>query len=84
MGQCYKCKDHFPPDFMFAVEHQPVQECVFCKKNINEVVLENGEGDQVGRMSKQECINRYREFTSDMGNKEAIKSVVKDEMKIIQ
>jgi hypothetical protein len=83
MGQCYKCKDHFPPDFMFAIEHKPIQECVFCRSNITEVTLENENGDVVGRMTKQECINRYKEFTSDMGGKEGIKKIVKNEMKII-
>jgi len=85
MGQCYRCKERFPPDFMFAVENQPVQECVFCKNGTVEVTVENENGEVVRRMGKQECINRYKEFVSEMVDKPEIREkLVKEDSKIIQ
>jgi hypothetical protein len=84
MGECYKCKVHLPPDFMFAVENKPVQECVFCKNDTQNIHVENKNGDVIRTLSKQECINRYKEFMSEMVDKPEIRKKLAKDVSIIQ
>ena len=75
MGQCYKCKQYFGPDWLVPDENKPIVTCAFCHtgKNSLEVTLDD---NSKHRVTKQECINKYKEFIDRMVNSEEIKKKV--------
>ena len=77
MPECKKCFQRFHPDLCVLIsENQDAVQCVFCKVGKNEVTIQNEKGNDVGKLGKQEAINRYAEYIKELCEKRNIKSII--------
>jgi hypothetical protein len=60
--QCKKCKDFFPPGF---VEED---KCLFCIRETNTIVYENG----AKKIKKKELIKEYQNFLKEIRDRNDI------------
>lgn len=69
MPRCVKCNEVFPPSFMFDVDDD-AQECVFCKLGKKTLTLQESGTER--KITKQECINKYKEKLNELASKKDI------------
>jgi len=68
MGQCAKCKEFFPPDFMG--DGLPGDKlCLFCKRDTKKIT---GKGKTV---TKKEIVKDYKIFTKKLQETRNVKDI---------
>ena len=79
MPLCIKCNRRFHPDFCISEsETSDRSECVFCFTKKDIVTIEDEKTGQVmARVSKEEAINRYKEYIDKVCETRNIKSIIK-------
>ena len=76
MAKCIKCGDFFPPNYTEIVpNHMPdkdgndVQQCIFCKLQVDEVEREtNVDSGQYIKYTKEQCVKDYKNFLDKLKN----------------
>jgi len=82
MGKCAKCGSFLGPDYMIVNDEGTAQICAFCKTGKNTLTV-SVEGSKESRtVTKQECVNKYKEFvdrfvSTDSFRKKVLKETVK-------
>jgi len=77
MPKCIKCGARLHPDFCLLInEHVEKCQCVFCYTGKNEVTIQDENGNDIRKVSKQEAINKYAEYINELCEKRNIKSII--------
>ena len=78
MPLCIKCNRRFHPDFCILENATSERsECVFCFTKKDVVTIEDEKtGKVVAKVTKEEAINRYKEYVDKMCNTRNIKSII--------
>lgn len=82
IGQCVKCKQFLPSHVMFVTERGDGQICAYCKTDKNVITLEDDNGN-AKKFTKDEMVNKYKEFMSNVVNRPEVRKKVFKEGKTI-
>ena len=79
MGKCVKCHQYFHPDFCVDIgdDKRIVLECAFCHTNKRELEIINDDGIVIERITKEQAINKYKEYIEGLKKNRNIDSIIK-------
>lgn len=75
MGICVKCKKFLPPNFMVEVGEEKHKMCVFCKDEVDHIIIKEKTGER--KITKNEVIKEYDIMLKKLMERPNISSLLK-------